>query len=49
MIAVIGAFNQEEALVGTFFMIVNIRDPSFEALVCKYLSTQHPGDTFVAR
>ena len=37
MIAVIGAFNQEKALVGTFFVIVNIRDPSFEALVCKYL------------
>ena len=33
VIAVIGAFNQEKALLGTFFVIVNIRDPSFEALV----------------
>ena len=29
----VGAFNQEKALVGAFYVFVNLREPSFEALV----------------
>ena len=39
MKALIGAFNQEKALVGTFSVITNLRMDLFEALV----STQHSG------
>ena len=28
----VGTFNQEKALVGAFYVIVNLREPSFEAL-----------------
>ena len=29
----VGTFNQEKALVGAFYVFVNLWEPSFEALV----------------
>ena len=41
MKAVVGAFNQEKALVGAFSVITNLRMDFFEALVHRGI----PGDT----
>ena len=50
MIVVIGAFNQEKALVGTFFVITNLGvgtgRPSFAALV---MTWEHPALAAAAR
>ena len=35
----VGAFNQEKALLGASSVIVNLREPSFEALVAARLCT----------
>ena len=34
MKALVGAFNQEKALIGAFSMIMNLRMELFEALTC---------------